>query len=259
MNSRKFTTNFESTQRSSLSFTSKNSSLSNFRVFLSKNFLFNREHRFEFPDCSTEKNVENRSPSHRSIEEKRSGRRGSFGELNFETGHRPSRRRMRMRKLFGQSTMVFASLLLVAHVSHLVMFNLSRDPTTDWRMIRRFVAIVGHDKRAIFFDQRMVTLRGGGGGGESESWNWSEVARNFRVAIGWRDSAERDEGGFFVRNYVILCSRLLRVSLKKIAIDEKKKIRSKHIPREILKMIQYTSSLKQLSYICVQRFIQLFS
>lgn len=162
MNSRKFTTNFESTQRSSLSFTSKNSSLSNFRVFLSKNFLFNREHRFEFPDCSTEKNVENRSPSHRSIEEKRSGRRESFGELNFETGHRPSRRRMRMRKLFGQSTMVFASLLLVAHVSHLVMFNLSRDPTTGWRMIRRFVAIVGHDKRAISFDQRMVTLRGGG-------------------------------------------------------------------------------------------------
>lgn len=30
-------------------------------------------------------------------------------------------------------------------------------------MIRRFVAIVGHDKRAISFDQRMVTLRGGGG------------------------------------------------------------------------------------------------
>lgn len=29
-------------------------------------------------------------------------------------------------------------------------------------MIRRFVAIVGHDKRAISFDQRMVTLRGGG-------------------------------------------------------------------------------------------------
>lgn len=28
-------------------------------------------------------------------------------------------------------------------------------------MIRRFVAIVGHDKRAISFDQRMVTLRGG--------------------------------------------------------------------------------------------------
>lgn len=42
----------------------------------------------------------------------------------------------------------------------------------------------------------------------------------------------------------------MRVSLKKIAIDEKKKIRSKHIPREILKMIQYVESKTIIVYLC---------